>query len=59
MQGSMGLSNVFSLRLASGYANYRTLVKGLYLCGGAAHPGSGVMGACGWNAAREVMRDGR
>ena len=55
----MGLSNVFSLRLASGYANYRTLVKGLYLCGGAAHPGSGVMGACGWNAAREVMRDGR
>ena len=43
---------------SAGYANYRTPVKGLYLCGAATHPGGGVMGACGWNAAREIMRDG-
>ena len=59
MQGSMGLSNVFSLRPAAGFANYRTPVKGLYLCGAATHPGGGVMGACGWNAAKEMLKDGR
>ncbi|CAN5568047.1 NAD(P)/FAD-dependent oxidoreductase [soil metagenome] len=59
MQGSMGLSNVFSLRPAAGYANYRTPVSGLYLCGAAAHPGGGVMGAAGYNAAREILKDGR
>jgi phytoene dehydrogenase-like protein len=58
MQGAMGLSNVFSLRPAAGYADYRTPVKGLYLCGAAAHPGGGVMGAPGYNAAREILRDG-
>jgi len=44
-------------RTAAGYANYRTPIRGLYLCGSAAHPGGGVMGACGSNAAREIMRD--
>ena len=58
MQGSMGLSNVFSFRPVPGYANYRTPVRGLYLCGAATHPGGGVMGACGLNAAREILRDG-
>jgi phytoene dehydrogenase-like protein len=58
MQGSMSLSSMFSFRPAAGYANYRTPVRGLYLCGAAAHPGGGVMGACGLNAAREMMRDG-
>ncbi len=57
MQGSMSLSSMFSLRPAAGYANYRTPVKGLYLCGAAAHPGGGVMGAAGRNAAREMLRD--
>jgi phytoene dehydrogenase-like protein len=56
-QGSMSLHNMFSLRPAAGYANYRSPVKGLYLCGAAAHPGGGVMGAAGMNAAREMLRD--
>jgi len=58
MQGSMSLSNMASFRPAAGYANYRTPVKGLYMCGAATHPGGGVMGACGLNAAREILRDG-
>jgi phytoene dehydrogenase-like protein len=58
MQGSMSLSSMFSLRPVAGFANYRTPVKGLYLCGAAAHPGGGVMGAAGLNAAREMLRDG-
>ena len=58
MQGSMSLSSMFSLRPVAGYANYRTPVKGLYLCGAAAHPGGGVMGAAGLNAAREMLKDG-
>jgi phytoene dehydrogenase-like protein len=57
MQGAMSLSNMFSLRPAAGYANYRTPIRGLYLCGAAAHPGGGVMGAAGLNAAREILRD--
>jgi phytoene dehydrogenase-like protein len=57
MQGAMSLSNVFNLRPTPGYSNYRTPIKGLYLCGAAAHPGGGVMGACGANAAREMLRD--
>lgn len=57
-QGTMPLSNLFSLRPVPGYANYRTPIAGLYLCGSAAHPGGGVMGACGQNAAREILRDG-
>ena len=56
-QGAMSLSNMFSLRPAAGSAGYRTPVKGLYLCGAAAHPGGGVMGAAGLNAARVMMKD--
>ena len=41
------------------YANYRTPIRGLYLCGAATHPGGGVTGACGYNAAREILRDVR
>ncbi|HMP02920.1 MAG TPA: NAD(P)/FAD-dependent oxidoreductase [Gemmatales bacterium] len=59
MQGAMNLNALFFLRPVAGYANYRTPVPGLYLCGAAAHPGGGVMGAAGWNAAREMLRDGR
>ncbi len=58
MQGSMNLGSMFSLRPLAGYANYRSPVTGLYLCGAAAHPGGGVMGAAGRNAAREMLRDG-
>jgi phytoene dehydrogenase-like protein len=56
-QGSMGLSQLFSMRPVPGYADYRTPVANLYLCGAATHPGGGVMGACGYNAAREILRD--
>ena len=55
-QGAMTPSQLFSLRPVPGYAGYRTPVKGLYLCGAAAHPGGGVMGSPGWNAAREILR---
>ena len=57
MQGSMSPANMFSFRPAAGYADYRTPIRGLYLCGAAAHPGGGVMGACGLNAAREILKD--
>jgi len=55
-QGAMSLNKLFAFRPAPGYANYHTPVKHLYLCGSAAHPGGGVMGAPGMNAAREMLR---
>jgi len=57
MQGTMSLSSLSFMRPVPGYADYRTPVKGLYMCGAATHPGGGVMGACGYNAAREILRD--
>src|SRR4029079_10970312 len=42
-QGSMALNQLFSLRPVIGYGNYRTPIRGLYLCGAAAHPGGGVI----------------
>jgi phytoene dehydrogenase-like protein len=57
MQGAMSLSSLAFMRPLPGYADYRTPVKGLYLCGAATHPGGGVMGACGYNAAREILKD--
>ncbi|MCL4402695.1 MAG: NAD(P)/FAD-dependent oxidoreductase, partial [Acidobacteria bacterium] len=54
--GEMSLDQMFSLRPVSGWARYRTPVRGLYLCGSGAHPGGGVMGAPGYNAAREMLR---
>ena len=56
-QGAMPLHQLFSMRPVPGWSDYRTPVTGLYLCGSAAHPGGGVMGACGWNAAGEMLRD--
>jgi phytoene dehydrogenase-like protein len=57
MQGAMSLSSLSFMRPLPGYADYRTPIKGLYLCGAATHPGGGVMGACGYNAAREILKD--
>ena len=57
-QGAMTLGQLYMLRPVPGWADYRTPVTGLYLCGAAAHPGGGVMGACGRNAAWEMLRDG-
>ncbi len=56
-QGSMSLGQLYSLRPVAGWADYRTPIRGLYVCGAAAHPGGGVMGACGKNAAEEILRD--
>ena len=58
-QGAMTLGQLFFLRPVPRYADYRTPIRGLYLCGAATHPGGGVMGACGRNAAREILRDVR
>jgi len=55
-QGAMTLGQLFAFRPAIGWAGYRTPIDGLYLCGAATHPGGGVMGACGYNAAREILR---
>jgi phytoene dehydrogenase-like protein len=57
MQGVMSLSSLSFMRPVPGYADYRTPVRGLYMCGASTHPGGGVMGACGYNAAREIRRD--
>ncbi|HET7600703.1 MAG TPA: NAD(P)/FAD-dependent oxidoreductase, partial [Gemmatimonadales bacterium] len=59
MQGVMSLSSLSFMRPVPGYADYRTPIRNLYLCGAATHPGGGVMGACGYNAAREILRDAR
>jgi phytoene dehydrogenase-like protein len=55
--GAMTLDRLLFLRGVAGAAPYRTPVDGLYLCGAGTHPGGGVMGACGRNAAREILRD--
>jgi phytoene dehydrogenase-like protein len=54
-QGAMTPSQLFSFRPVPGYASYRTPIHGLYLCGAAAHPGGGVMGTPGLNAARAIL----
>jgi len=56
-QGAMTLGQLFSLRPVAGWADHRTPITGLYLCGAASHPGGGVMGACGKNASVEILRD--
>lgn len=55
--GSLSLDQLFSLRPVMGYANYRLPLAGLYLCASGAHPGGGVTGAPGHNAALEIIRD--
>ena len=56
-QGEMSLDQLYSLRPAPQAGAYRTPVRGLYLCGSGSHPGGGVMGAPGHNAARIIARD--
>jgi len=55
--GEMSLDQMFVMRPVAGSARYRTPVRGLYLCGSGTHPGGGVMGAPGYNAAREILKD--
>jgi phytoene dehydrogenase-like protein len=56
--GALGLDQLWAARPMLGYGDYRTPVKSLYLCGSGAHPGGGVTGLPGHNAAREILRDG-
>jgi phytoene dehydrogenase-like protein len=57
--GEMSLDQMFFLRPAAGWARYRTPIRNLYLCGSGAHPGGGVMGAPGRNAARMILNSRR
>ncbi len=57
--GKLSLNQLFSARPMLGYADYRTPIRGLYQCGAGTHPGGGVTGAPGHNAAREILRDRR
>jgi phytoene dehydrogenase-like protein len=54
--GEMSLDQMFVMRPVAGWARYRTPIRGLYLCGSGTHPGGGVMGAPGYNAAREILK---
>jgi len=55
--GDLRLEQLFFMRPVSGWSQYRTPVDGLYLCGAGTHPGGGVTGAPGHNAAHQVLRD--
>ncbi|XP_062149257.1 uncharacterized protein LOC133857897 isoform X1 [Alnus glutinosa] len=55
--GAMGLDSLFLMRPVKGWSNYRTPLRGLYLCGSGTHPGGGVMGSPGRNAAHIVLQD--
>jgi phytoene dehydrogenase-like protein len=55
--GALGLDQLFAARPMLGHADYRGPLDGLYMCGAGTHPGGGVTGAPGHNAAREVLRD--
>ncbi len=57
--GRLTLDQLFAARPVLGHADYRMPVRGLYLCGSGAHPGGGVTGVPGHNAAREILRDAR
>ncbi|QYE36117.1 NAD(P)/FAD-dependent oxidoreductase [Polymorphobacter sp. PAMC 29334] len=57
--GSMGLDQLWSARPVLGNASYRAPVRGLYLCGAGSHPGGGVTGGPGHNAAHEILADRR
>jgi phytoene dehydrogenase-like protein len=56
MHGQMGLDQLLMLRPVPGWGRYRTPVEGLYLCGSGTHPGGGITGLPGMNAAREVLK---
>ena len=57
MHGDLTLDQLFSWRPVAGYADYRTPIQGLYLCGSGTHPGGGISGINGRNASREILKD--
>jgi len=56
-QGELTLEQLFFLRPAPGWAQYKTPIRRLYMCGSATHPGGGIMGAPGLNAAKKILRE--
>lgn len=57
LHGEHSLDQLFAFRPILGWAQYRTPIKGLYLCGAGTHPGGGITGAPGVNASREILKD--
>ncbi len=57
LHGELTLDQFFTMRPLLGWARYRTPIQGLYLCGSGTHPGSGLTGGSGANAAREILKD--
>lgn len=57
LHGEPSLDQFFTFRPLIGWAQYRSPIKGLYLCGAGTHPGGGVTGASGANASREILKD--
>jgi phytoene dehydrogenase-like protein len=57
MHGEQSLDQFFTFRPLIGWAQYKTPIRGLYLCGAGTHPGGGVTGGPGANASREILRD--
>ncbi len=55
--GELALDQLFTMRPLLDWAQYRTPIEGLYLCGSGTHPGNGLTGASGANAAREIIKD--
>jgi len=56
-QGELTLEQLFFLRPAPGWAQYRTPIENLYMCGSSTHPGGGIMGASGRNAAERILKE--
>ena len=57
--GCLSLDQLYSARPVIGHADYRSPIPGLYMCGASTHPGGGVSGLPGRNAAREIVKDFR
>jgi len=55
--GDLALDQIFTMRPILGYARYRGPLRGLYMCGSGTHPGAGMTGGAGSNAAREILKD--
>ncbi len=55
--GELALDQLYFMRPVPGWARYRTPIDNLYLCGAGTHPGGGVTGAPGYNAARAILKD--
>jgi phytoene dehydrogenase-like protein len=57
LHGEPSLDQLFTMRPVLGWAQYRTPIEGLYLCGSGTHPGGGITGGSGQNASREIVKD--